>query len=85
MNPFRCIGMAVRGCGNLPHVGPHPGTATVIVLIVVGAITGSRQGGWKGALVGALAMAIWAVPMYLFGGYDRFKDYEKYQNRSDKS
>jgi hypothetical protein len=63
----------VRGCGALPHVGSHPGTGMLIIFILLGAAAGVR-GGWRGALGGAAFMALFMVPMYLYGAYGRAND-----------
>ena len=59
------IKMTLRGCGTLPHVGPHPGTCFVSLLIAVGAL----MGGYFGAAMMALVM----LPLYLIGAYERSK------------
>lgn len=60
----------VRGCRELPFVGPHPGSQIVLVFTALGALAGHRGGVW-GALGGALFMALFIVPMYVKGAYDR--------------
>lgn len=60
----------VRGCGNLPHVGEHPGTIAVLLFTGMGAVAGAHRS-VLGAFVGALLMAAVFGPMYLWGAYDR--------------
>ena len=60
----------IRGCGNLPHVGEHPGTEMLILFIIMGALAGAK-GGLTGAIVGALFMGLFLIPVYLYGAYDR--------------
>jgi hypothetical protein len=38
MNVLRYI---IRGCGDLPHVGRHPGTEMVLGFIAMGALAGA--------------------------------------------
>lgn len=60
----------IRGCGDLPHLGPHPGTPIIFIFIILGALAG-RGGGHLGMLGGALVMTVVFVPMYLIGAYQR--------------
>lgn len=61
----------IRGCGTLPHVGEHPGTAWLIVFILMGALAGAGRGSWRGAVGGAIIMAIFLLPVYFYGAYER--------------
>lgn len=61
----------IRGCGDLPGYGPHPGTPVLVVLIGLGAIAGLGRAGWRGGLFGALVMGVIFGSMYLYGAYDR--------------
>lgn len=53
----------IRGCGELPTFGDHPGTGIVVILIA--AITAA--GGWHGLLVSSLCY----LPIYFWGAYHR--------------
>lgn len=60
----------IRGCGTLPHVGEHPGTAILLIFLGLGAVAGLQGGAW-GVLGGCALMALVMVPIYLYGAYDR--------------
>ena len=66
----------IRGCGDLPFVGEHPGTMILFVFILLGALAG-RAGGLYGMLGGAGIMALVFLPIYLWGAYDRAKFSDK--------
>jgi hypothetical protein len=53
----------IRGCGELPTFGDHPGTGIVVILIA--AMTAA--GGWCGLLVSSLCY----LPVYFWGAYSR--------------
>lgn len=67
---MKVIHQTIRGCGNLPYVGKHPGTGILFIFLVMGAIAGER-GGFLGTIVGAAFMGIFIVPMYLCAAYSR--------------
>lgn len=46
-------------------------------MIAAGAAAGAQRGGWYGALGGACIMAVFILPMYLYGAYCRAKDSDK--------
>lgn len=52
-----------HGCGELPYVGPHPGTIWVIVFLFLGLMAGG--------LGGLLIMAAFILPPYFIGAYER--------------
>jgi hypothetical protein len=56
----------VRGCGELPTFGHHPGTPIVIMFIIAFTIAT----GWHGLLVSCLLF----LPIYLWGAYHRSID-----------
>lgn len=60
----------IRGCGNLPYVGEHPGTMFLAMFIGLGCLTGANHGLFR-AMIGGLIMAAFMVPIYLLGAYDR--------------
>ena len=64
------INKIIRGCGNLPHVGPHPGTETLFLFCALGGVDGAKFG-WVGALFGFTATLACFGPIYLWGAYDR--------------
>lgn len=66
---FKVIRQCVRGCTDLPHVGPHPGAAVLVVVILLGGIAGLK--GRLGFLAGAAIMSAVYVPIYLYGAYRR--------------
>jgi len=63
----------MRGCKTLPHVGEHPGTAWVLLMILACGLAGIERGGAKGFIGGALIGALFMLPLYLYGAYDRAK------------
>jgi hypothetical protein len=67
---IKIIRQILRGCGNLPCAGEHPGTTMLLGLIIIGLVAGSKNGFW-GVVVGGAVMAIGIGPIYLFGAYDR--------------
>ena len=62
----------IRGCGNLPHCGSHPGTSFIIGLPILGAIAGYSHG-VGGMILGSLLFLIIFGPIYLNGAYHRSK------------
>lgn len=63
----------IRGCGTLPHVGEHPGTGMLLIFILMGAAAGAN-GGLRGCIGGAAFMALFMVPIYLWGAFERAQD-----------
>ena len=60
-----------RGCGNLPHCGPHPGTEILFTLIAVSACPGILNLSLTLMRVGVAAMSAILLPVYLTGAYQR--------------
>ena len=56
-----------RGC-----VG-HPGTFPLIALCAVSGASLADHG-LRGVLIGVAAMAVWMVPIYLIGAYERGRE-----------
>jgi hypothetical protein len=54
-----------RGIGYVEGYGSHPGTPFLLILLMAGLLAGG--------FVGVLIMAIFVVPIYLIGAYDRGK------------
>lgn len=71
----KIIRQCYRGCGYLPHVGNHPGTGILWAMLLLGAIAGCRNINitiwWAGPLFGVVFMAIFILPIYLVGSYER--------------
>lgn len=61
----------VRGCGTLPHCGPHPGTEPLLMMLLFAAAAGAGRAGGFGALAGFLFMFLFMGIPYLIGAYDR--------------
>lgn len=61
----------LRGMGNLPHVGSHPGTGFMLALLAIGIAAGIQSGGWKGALFVGVAVPLSIFPIYAWGAFDR--------------
>ena len=73
----------IRGCTDLPGVGPHPGTGTLIAFTLMGAAAGAK-GGWAGAVGGGLIALVFTAPFYLIGAYDRAKISERFVKQGGK-
>jgi hypothetical protein len=67
---MKVIRQIIRGCGELPHVGDHPGSIWLFMFILMGLLAGVQSGLW-GAFGGATLMALFMLPLYLWGAYDR--------------
>lgn len=67
----RLIKQIIRGCGDLPHVGTHPGTGICIMLTIVTGIAASHGESLIGLMAGCVLGAAVYGPMYLYGAYDR--------------
>lgn len=67
---MKILQQIIRGCGELPHVGEHPGNFFLLMFVLIGALAGA-QTGWYGALGGAILMLLFMGPLYLMGAYDR--------------
>jgi uncharacterized membrane protein len=72
---MRLLRQVLRGCGDLPGVGPHPGSFYLVAFILMGALAGAR--GHVGPLAGALIMAAVVVPLYLLGAYERAEESDR--------
>jgi hypothetical protein len=60
----------IRGCGDVPGYGPHPGAPVLLMLVIMGFVAGLARG-FLGALIGAAVMAVLFGVPFLFGAYDR--------------
>jgi len=69
MNTLKYI---IRGIGDLPDYGPHPGTPLMVILPIIGAIAG-LDNGLKGAIFGFSIFFLSFSPFYLMGAYARGK------------
>lgn len=67
----RVIKQTIRGCGKLPYVGHHPGTAVAIGLTLVTGVAGASSGGFIGFALGFALGALFYGPTYLYGAYYR--------------
>ena len=74
---MRVLWQIIRGCGTLPHVGEHPGTAFLFGFILMGGLAGAKKGGLWGFIGGSIFMAVPMGLLYAYGAYDR-------ANRSDE-
>ena len=73
----------LRGMGNLPHVGSHPGTSFMILLLVMGMTAGFQSGGWKTAVFIGLAVPLSIFPIYAWGAFDRARISDTHGRRED--
>lgn len=62
----------IRGCGNLPYVGPHPGLPLLALLTAVAAVAGIEKG-IVAVLVSAASMFVMIGGFCLIGSYHRAK------------
>jgi len=69
-----------RGVGYLEGYGDHPGTLWLCTFILMGGLAGARGGIW-GFLGGAAFMALFMVPIYIFGCVSRSKLADRDQER----
>jgi hypothetical protein len=60
----------IRGCRNLPHVGPHPGTVPLILFLGMGLAAGVGRGLLPSVIGGLLMLTVFG-PMFLIGAYTR--------------
>jgi len=70
----------IRGCGNLPYVGEHPGTLWLFFMVFMAAFIGLDRS-LLHALGGAAIMASIFGPVYLVGAYHRSIDSENMGKR----
>jgi hypothetical protein len=63
---------AIRGCRELPVVGPHPANATMAMFVMLGALAGIGIS-WKACIVGVALMLLFLGPLYLWGAVARSK------------
>lgn len=70
----------IRGCGNVPGYGDHPGAVTLIMLVLMGFAAGASRS-WERAFIGAAVMLAVFGPMYLYGAYDRSRSADRSANR----
>ena len=61
---------ALRGCRSLPGVGPHPGTAPLVIFTLAAALAGAQAGPIQMVLGTAVMLAFFG-PLYLIGAADR--------------
>lgn len=73
---MKFIRRIIKGCGKLPYMGSHPGTAYLIMFVLMGGLAGSK-GGHLGVLSGAGFMLLFFGPLYLYGAYSRAKELEE--------
>lgn len=64
MTRNKWIQHTLRGCGHLPHCGPHPGNAVLAVMILAGGLV-------AGSVTAALVAAAVFGPIYLVGAHGR--------------
>lgn len=75
----------VRGCGSLPHVGPHPGTQIIALLILVSGLAGASRGGLAGFILAGLASCAICGPIYLYGAWGRAQASDRIASRQPSS
>lgn len=80
MKRRNAIQHAIRGCGNVPGYGDHPGTGFMVMLVLMGFSAGASRG-WDRAFIGAAVMLAVFGPMYLYGAYDRSRSADRREIR----
>lgn len=60
-----------RGCTDLPHVGPHPGTHFLLLAVLAPAFAGAYSGGIIGLLFGGLSSGLIFGSLYAAGARER--------------
>lgn len=66
---IRILRQTWAGCGDLPHVGPHPGNMILLMMLIIGTTMGGDS--LVEAAQGLLFMGAFAGPIYLLGAYER--------------
>lgn len=61
----------IRGCSNLEHCGPHPGTPVVVIMAFACALAGGPS--FAGMAFGFGVWVLLVLPLYLVGAYERSK------------
>lgn len=69
---MKIIKHIIRGCGHLPTYGEHPGTIPLLMFLFIGFMAGSHNG-LLGGLAGICFFAMFLLPPYLYGAYNRSK------------
>lgn len=60
-----------RGCFDMPHVGPHPGSDALAIFMLMAGLAGAGKGGWIGFAGSAVFAGLCVAPLFLWGAYDR--------------
>lgn len=61
----------IKGARYSDKYGSHPGTIWLINFVSMGAIAGAQSGGLAGSLGGAAFMAVFLLPLWLIGCWER--------------
>lgn len=76
----------VRGAGNLPGYGEHPGTELAVGMLIILLVAGATNENLElipGLLLGFGAWAVLVLPLYIAGCIGRVRDYDLHNgNRS---
>lgn len=80
---MRVLRQIYRGCTDLPHVGEHPGTLWLCMFLLMGGLAGGK-GGLAGFLGGTAFMALFMLPIYLYGAYDRANYSDQLEEKAAK-
>lgn len=76
---------AIRGCGYLPYVGNHPGTAPLIAFLLIAAVLGAQSSEAAPFLSAVSAMLIVGLPLsavYLSGAVSRARLSDRHSGSS---
>lgn len=72
----------MAGLGNLPDLGPHPGTPLMVIMTAVAVVCGLPD--WRIIAISELAVWLPFGTLFLIGAYDRAVIHEAGQmSRSD--
>lgn len=73
---IKTIRQICRGCTTLPHVGPHPGTPTLLIFQLLGALAGLDRG-IDHVIVSLLFVNLFVLPLHLWGAYERAEESDR--------
>jgi len=70
----------IRGCGNVPGYGDHPGTGFLCMFLILFVVAGIPE--ITRMIFGFIAWLVFIVPLYLLGAYSRSKEQSMQRKQS---
>ena len=70
----------IRGAGNLPGYGSHPGNELAVGMLIILLVAGATNENLElipGLLSGLAAWAVLVLPLYIVGCVGRARDYDR--------